>query len=134
MLHRISARVARPLAVAISITAAAMVGACGGDPTSPDVCPESTVLNVTPGLEPTFSWSGCRASVLYVQQLTPPNHNAWGVGSGYDKNAFESPVQYGHVPAGGAQELVPLEPLVAGRRYMVYIANRGGMISAEFVP
>ena len=133
-------RVARPLAAAISITvAAAIAGACGRDPTSPDICPESTVLNVSPGLEPTFSWSGgCSGNVLYVQQLTPPNHNVWYIGSPSDKNRFESPVQYGRVPPGGVSQADALEPLVAGRRYAVAVVSSGGgsssFIRAEFVP
>lgn len=133
-------RVARPLAAALSIAvAAAIAGACGRNPTNPDVCAESTAVSVSPGLEPTFSWSGgCTGTVLYVQQLTPPNHNVWRIGGPSDRTRFASPVQYGRVPAGGVSEEIALEPLVAGRQYGVYLVSSGGGSYSfnwtEFVP
>jgi hypothetical protein len=134
MLHGISARVvraARLLGAALFTTVgAALWGACGGDdgPTGPAGCGESTVVSVTAGLEPTFSWAGgCRVRGVIVEQLTPAALMWEFTTSNEDQqNVFDSPIQYGRLPAtGGARLRSGPVPLVAGRRYLVMLRAVG---------
>jgi hypothetical protein len=131
VLHGIGVRVARPLVVvAVSTTVGAvLIGACGGgDPTGPAGCDESTVVSVSPGLEPTFSWpGGCRVQAVSVEQLSP-YRVVWDFNTTNDlqENVFASPIQYGRLPTtGGARLGSGPFPLVAGRQYRVTLQAAG---------
>ena len=130
MRHGIHVRVARPLSiVAASVAAGALViAACGSDPTGPAGCDEATVLSVSPGLEPTFSWpGGCRVQAVSVEQVSP-YRVVWDFNTTNDlqENVFASPIQYGRLPTtGGARLGTSPVPLVAGRQYRVTLQAAG---------
>jgi hypothetical protein len=108
-----------PLALATAV-GALLIGACGGDLTGPAGCDDSTVVSVSPGLEPTFSWpGGCRVKSVTVAQLNP-FRVVWEFRdtNEFQKNVFASPIQYGRLPTTDEARLVsgPV-PLVAGQQY-----------------
>jgi hypothetical protein len=107
---------------------AVLIGACGGDPTGPAGCGESTVVSVSPGLEPTFSWpGGCHVRGVSVEQVSP-FQVVWAFDTSNDlqENVFGSPIQYGRLPTtGGARLKSGPVPLVAGRQYRVSLQAAG---------
>lgn len=124
MRHKYGVCVVRPRVVAVSILAgAALIGACGGDSTGPMGCDASTVVSVSAGLEPTFSWSsGCRVASAFVEQVTPSYAVMWEVIGSTNENVVESPLQYGQLPTTGGLRLgTGPVPLVAGRQYRVFL-------------
>ena len=141
MLDRISARCARDLVVALSVTVAGMVaGACGRAPTDPHQCSQSTSVSVSSGTEPTFSWSsGCVVTDVIVDQVTPSYQTVWVVDMS-NGGAIGSPVQYGRLPNANWREITAPVALVPGRRYRVSMPSSGRLgdrittIEAEFVP
>jgi hypothetical protein len=121
------------LAVA-TVLAAVLAGACGDDSTGPrgaPGCDESTVVSVSAGVEPTFSWSGgCRVQGVSVVQSSP-FRVMWSFSATNDQqiNVFGSPIRYGQLPATGGVRLdTEAIPLVAGREYQVvlYATGRAG--------
>jgi hypothetical protein len=120
------ARVVVALSTAVG---AVLIGACGGDSTGPAGCGESTVVSVSPGLEPTFSWpGGCRVRRVIVDQSSAPFQAMWDFTTSNEdqENVFGSPIQYGRLPtAGGASLRSGPLPLVAGRQYQVTLVAVG---------
>lgn len=126
----------------IALVAVILIGACGGDSTGPVGCDASTVVSVSAGLEPAFSWpSGCRVASASVEQVTPSFAVMWEVISSTNENVLGSPLQYGRLPTTGGLRLgTGPVPLVAGRVYRVILQPAGRLgansvnIEATFTP
>jgi hypothetical protein len=114
--------------IATCLALAVMSGACGDDPTEPDVvaCTDdagSVTATVSSGTTPTFSWSpACDVAAVLVEGS---NGDTWIVSSDdstWDSpaqaNLISSPIAYGTetLPAGVDTQYGP-QPLTAGAPY-----------------
>jgi hypothetical protein len=113
-----------------------VASACSGSALGLDRgCPDNVALNISAGMQPTFSWSpACKVVELQVYR---EGNVVWTVHA-FD-GSFGPPVRYGDAPEGATEQIGP-EPLQSNRTYRVFIHEPGPGLSlrtvatAEFSP
>ena len=104
---------------------AVALASCG---TGPDLsmCSDPVTVTFTASPTPTFSWApNCRVDHVLVETPLPPSVGLtsevnWQIAARAEGEGVAAPLRYGVVPLF-MRELVPADPLQAGRFYLVRI-------------
>lgn len=97
---------------------------CSSESNAPSVapCTVNVGLQIGPGTTPRIGWTPTCAllAVDVVDSIT--GESVWSLVSGTGRNTIRPGVRYGTVPLGAREDLASV-PLVAGRRYWVFLSR-----------
>jgi hypothetical protein len=106
--------------LASTLSLAAALSSCDGGTGTSALCDTPVAMSVTSGAVPQFSWDpSCLVEKVYVYEARAPSVGGprliWGIDRA---SGLAPPIRYGQAPAG-VQVILPPEPLVSGRSYLV---------------